>query len=211
METEPRDLYRYERELNERGVKLICGIDEVGRGALAGPLVCAGVILRADNIPEGIDDSKKLTAKKREQLYDAILKAAVGYKIIFTPIEVIDKVNILNATIMTMRRVALEMEPAPEHLLIDALRLPDITIPQTGIIKGDASSVSIGAASIIAKVARDRHMTELASSFPAYKWEKNKGYGAQVHLDALMSHGVTVHHRRSFAPVSEMVSADLFG
>lgn len=204
------DLFAYERMLTAQGRSFIVGIDEVGRGALAGPLVAAGVILDLANVPDGINDSKKLSAKKRESLSAAIIASARAYRIVFTPIVTIDSVNILNATILTMQTIVRELDPPPDHLLIDAVRLPAVTIPQTPIIKGDAKSVSIAAASIIAKVARDRHMQELAERFPEYGWEKNKGYGAKDHIAAINAHGITEHHRRSFAPVSDMLAARLF-
>ncbi|MEK6794191.1 MAG: ribonuclease HII [Spirochaetota bacterium] len=202
------DLFAYERALTADGRGRIAGIDEVGRGALAGPLVAAGVILDLDNVPLGINDSKKLSARKRETLYDAIIASARAYKIVFTPIETIDDVNILNATIMTMQAIVREMDPPPDHLLIDAVHLPAVSTPQTSIIKGDAKSVSIAAASILAKVARDRHMEELSKGFPGYGWEKNKGYGAKDHIEAIHTKGVTEHHRRTFAPVSGILETN---
>ncbi len=193
----------FETELYNRGINLIAGIDEVGRGPLVGPVVTAAVILPKNFYDERINDSKKLTEKKRELLYDVIMENALSVGIGVSSPEVIDEINILNATKKAMIEAVNNLTIKPEYLLIDAVKL-DIDIPQTSIIKGDAKSESIAAASIIAKVTRDRMMIELDQKYPMYDFKHNKGYGTKKHIDALYEYGPISEHRKSFAPVSEL-------
>ena len=196
----------YERELRAAGKSYIAGVDEVGRGPLAGPVVAACVILPEDFDVLGVDDSKKLSEKKREQLYDAILSEALAYGIGMQDNASIDEINILEATKEAMRCAIIEAEQrlrektgcGIDHILIDALTLREIAIPQTGIIKGDSASLSIAAASILAKVTRDRMMIEYDSIYPGYAFAKNKGYGTKAHYEGLQAQGMTPIHRRSF-------------
>ncbi len=176
----------------------ICGIDEVGRGPLAGPVVAAAVILPKDAEILYINDSKKLSEKKREALYEEITEKAICYGIGMESEEVIDKVNILNATYMAMRIAVSKLSVKPSILLNDAVNIPDIDIKQVGIIKGDARSVSIAAASIIAKVSRDRLMCEYDKLYPEYGFASHKGYGTEKHIAAIKKHGACALHRRSF-------------
>lgn len=196
----------YERDLRAAGKRYIAGVDEVGRGPLAGPVVAACVILPEDFDVLGVDDSKKLSEKKREQLYDAILSEALAYGIGMRDNASIDEINILEATKEAMRYAILEAEQALraktgcgiDHILIDALTLSEVAIPQTGIVKGDGASLSIAAASILAKVTRDRMMIEYDSIYPGYAFAKNKGYGTKAHYEGLQAQGMTPIHRRSF-------------
>lgn len=196
----------YERELRAAGKRYIAGVDEVGRGPLAGPVVAACVVLPEDFDVLGVDDSKKLSEKKREQLYDAILSEALAYGIGMQDNASIDEINILEATKEAMRCAIIEAEQrlrektgcGIDHILIDALTLREVAIPQTGIIKGDSASLSIAAASILAKVTRDRMMVEYDSIYPGYAFAKNKGYGTKAHYEGLQAQGMTPIHRRSF-------------
>lgn len=197
----------FETELYNNGINFIAGIDEVGRGPLVGPVVTAAVILPKDFYDERINDSKKLTEKKRELLYDVIMENALSVGIGMSSPEVIDEINILNATKKAMIEAVNNLNIKPEHLLIDAVKL-DIDIPQTSIIKGDAKSESIAAASIIAKVTRDRMMIELDKKYPMYDFKHNKGYGTKKHIEALYEYGPIKEHRKSFAPVSELTSKE---
>lgn len=193
----------YNNDNNE--INFIAGIDEVGRGPLVGPVVTAAVILPKDFYDERINDSKKLTEKKRELLYDVIMENALSVGIGISSPEVIDEINILNATKKAMIEAINNLSIKPEHLLIDAVKL-DIDIPQTSIIKGDAKSQSIASASIIAKVTRDRMMVELDKKYPMYDFKHNKGYGTKKHIEALYKYGPLKEHRKSFAPVSELTN-----
>lgn len=196
----------YERDLRAAGKRYIAGVDEVGRGPLAGPVVAACVVLPEDFDVLGVDDSKKLSEKKREQLYDVILSEALAYGIGMQDNASIDEINILEATKEAMRCAIIEAEQrlrektgcGIDHILIDALTLREIAIPQTGIIKGDSASLSIAAASILAKVTRDRMMVEYDSIYPGYAFAKNKGYGTKAHYEGLQAQGMTPIHRRSF-------------
>ena len=176
----------------------ICGIDEAGRGPLAGPVYAAAVILPNDIIIKGINDSKKLSEKKREELYDVITKEAVAWAVGYASPERIDEINILQATYEAMREAIGKLSPAPDLLLNDAVTVPEVVIPQVPIIKGDAKSVSIAAASIVAKVTRDRLMEEYDKVLPGYGFASNKGYGSAEHIKALQTLGPTPIHRRSF-------------
>lgn len=194
----------FENELYESGIKYIAGIDEVGRGPLVGPVVTAAVILPKDFYDERINDSKKLTEKKREQLYDVIMENAVSVGIGISSEDVIDDINILEATKKAMIEAVNNLSVKPEHLLIDAVNL-NVDIPQTSIIKGDAKSESIAAASIIAKVTRDRMMIELDKEHPEYDFKHNKGYGTKKHIDAIEKYGILKEHRKTFAPCNKYV------
>lgn len=188
----------YERELKNSGYNLICGADEVGRGPLAGPVVCAAVIMPEGDIIEGVDDSKKLTARKREKLDALIRERAVAYAVCRVEPQVIDEINILEATKLCMKNAVESLEISPDFVLTDGNMTLDITIPQRHVIGGDAASYSIGAASIIAKVYRDKLMDEYAALYPGYGFESNKGYGTAAHIAAIMANDLCPIHRRSF-------------
>ena len=192
----------FETELYNNGINFIAGIDEVGRGPLVGPVVTAAVILPKDFYDERINDSKKLTEKKRELLYDVIMENAISVGIGISNEDVIDEINILNATKRAMLEAVNNLNVKPEHLLIDAVKL-NTDIPQTSIIKGDAKSESIAAASIIAKVTRDRMMVELDKIHPEYDFKHNKGYGTKKHIEAIRKYGIIKEHRKTFAPCDE--------
>ena len=193
----------YEKECYARGIELIAGVDEVGRGPLAGPVVAAAVILPiACKIP-GLNDSKKIPKSKHKEIYEAVLQNAIAIGIGVKDNQVIDQVNIYEATKLAMMEAIGQLEPQPQHLLIDAMKL-DFPIPQTSIIKGDANSLSIAAASIVAKVTRDQMMEEFDKEYPGYDFAKNAGYGTANHLAGLDQLGVTPIHRRSFEPIKSM-------
>ena len=189
----------------DNGLPVIAGVDEVGRGPLCGPVTAAAVILDPANIPEGLNDSKKLTAKRREVLYDILLGCA-QVSIAHASVEEIDELNILRASHLAMERAVAGLARKPDHVLIDGNMIPrGLDISAQAVIKGDAKSVSISAASIMAKICRDRLMVDLAQQYPGYGWERNAGYPTAVHLKALQQLGVTPHHRRSFKPVYKML------
>lgn len=192
------EILTYERGLWEAGYDLIAGIDEVGRGPLAGPVVAAAVILPKECKIEGVNDSKKLSAKKREELYDIILEKAVSYGIGVVSNERIDEINILQATYEAMREALSQLKPKAEYILADAVTIPMVSTPQRGIIKGDAKSMSIGAASIVAKVYRDRMMEAYEEVYPGYGFASNKGYGAAEHIEGIRKQGITPIHRKTF-------------
>lgn len=186
------------------GATPVCGVDEVGRGPWAGPVTAAAVIFPGE-APAGLNDSKKLTAKRREALYDLILEAGI-VGVGEASVEEIDQVNILRASHLAMIRAMRALGRSPAHALIDGNRLPEgLPCPATAVIKGDGRSLSIAAASIVAKVTRDRQMANLAADHPQYGWERNAGYGVKAHADALARYGVTPHHRRSFAPIHKIL------
>lgn len=189
-------LKKYEREYS--AYAHICGIDEVGRGPLAGPVVAGAVILPKDCDILYINDSKKLSEKKREELYDVIMEGAVAVGLGYSTPERIDEINILQATYEAMREAVSKLETVPDLLLNDAVVIPEVNIRQIPIIKGDAKSISIGAASIVAKVTRDRLMVQYGEVYPEYGFASNKGYGAQTHIEALKKYGPCPIHRRSF-------------
>lgn len=189
-------LWKYEREY--ASYTYICGIDEVGRGPLAGPVVAGAVILPKECDLLYINDSKKLTEKKREELYDIIMEKAISVGIGYASPERIDEINILQATYEAMREAINKLSVSPDILLNDAVTIPEVSCKQVPIIKGDAKSISIGAASIIAKVTRDRLMVDYDTVYPQYGFASNKGYGASVHIEALKKYGPTPIHRRSF-------------
>ena len=201
------DLYVYEKELIQQGVSLIGGIDEVGRGPLVGPVVAACVILPINYKLDGLTDSKKLSQKKREEFYNILVKEAVAYGIGIIDEKVIDKINIYEATKLAMKESIKNCQVKPEHILIDAMKL-DIDIPSTSIIKGDAKSLSIAAASVIAKVTRDRMLIELDKKYPMYDFKHNKGYPTKKHLEAINKYGIIKQHRRSYAPVHEYIERE---
>ena len=198
--------WEYEERAWANGYGAVCGVDEAGRGPVAGPVCAAAVILPAGIVIEGLNDSKKLSEKKREKLFDEITGNALAWSVSLVDERVIDEINILEATKEAMTeavrnadRMLCEKRGAHlQHLLIDALTLKTVTIPQTGIVKGDAASLSIAAASIIAKVTRDRMMVEYDRVYPGYGFEKNKGYGTKAHYEGLHAQGMTPIHRRSF-------------
>ena len=194
------DNYKYELELNEKGINLIAGVDEVGRGPLIGPVVAAAVILPKDFKLEGLTDSKKLSEKKREQYYELIKEKALAIGVGIISEKRIDEINIYEATKEAMKEAINNLSVKPEHILIDAMPL-DLDIPTTSIIKGDLLSISISAASVIAKVTRDHMLYEIDKEYPMYDLKNNKGYGTKSHLLALDKYGVTKHHRMSYAPV----------
>lgn len=186
---------------------IIAGIDEAGRGPWAGPVVAAAVILDPETLPEGVRDSKKLSEKRRGEVASALWEvASIGVGV--ASVEEIDKVNILQATLLAMSRAAANLPLRPDACIVDGTIKPKLRAPAYTVVKGDAKSFSIAAASIIAKTTRDRMMRELAREFPFYAWEKNKGYGAPAHRAGLDAHGVTPHHRKSFAPIHNMLYAD---
>lgn len=193
-------LSEYEKGLYEKGHKYIAGIDEAGRGPLAGPVVAAAVILPKDCLIEGVNDSKKISEKKREKLYDEITEKAVAWGVGIVDNNVIDEINILNATRRAMHMALLDLEEKPDYILIDAEKNVDTNgIPFLPIIKGDALSISIASASIIAKVTRDRMMREYDELFPMYGFEKHKGYGTKAHIEAIKKNGLCMIHRKTFS------------
>ncbi|MBQ1988726.1 MAG: ribonuclease HII [Clostridia bacterium] len=191
--------FEYELSAKEKGYKCICGVDEAGRGPLAGPVCAAAVILPENCEIEGLNDSKKLSEKKREMLFDVICEKAVSYSIAFGSIEVIEKFNILEATFIAMNRAIDGLEVTPDFALIDGNRVPkNIKIPCETVVKGDFKSASIAAASILAKVTRDRLMEEYDEKYPEYNFKKHKGYGTKEHTELILKYGVSEVHRPSF-------------
>lgn len=199
------DLYQYEKELWKNGINLIAGMDEVGRGPLIGPVVTACVILPKDFVLEGLTDSKKLSEKKREEFYDYIMEHAISVGIGMMDEKVIDEVNIYEATKLAMYQAVEKSKVKPEHVLIDAMKLDKLEMPSTSIIKGDAKSISIAAASVIAKVTRDRMMIELDKKYPMYGFKSHKGYPTKKHIEAIKEYGLINGYRKTFKPISEMV------
>ncbi len=196
------DLYQYERELYQKGAKLIGGVDEVGRGPLIGSVVAACVVLPEDFHLEGLTDSKKLSEKKRNLFYDIIQEQALAIGVGIIDEKKIDEVNIYEATKLAMKEAIQNTNIKLDHVLIDAMPL-DISIPTTSIIKGDSKSISIAAASVIAKVTRDKMMYELDQKYPMYNLKHNKGYPTKKHLEAIQEYGITKYHRLSYGPVKE--------
>ena len=197
--------YTFEQAAVQRGLQYVAGVDEVGRGPLAGPVTAAAVILDSQSIPQGLNDSKKLTARRRAEIADDIwLMAQVA--VAHASVAEIDELNILRASHLAMQRAIDELSQRPDHVLIDGNMIPrGLKISVETIVKGDARSLSIAAASIVAKVARDRIMCALAADFPGYGWDSNAGYPSKAHKMALQSLGVTPHHRRSFKPVHNIL------
>ncbi len=192
------ELWTLENEIFDEGYTLLCGVDEAGRGPLAGPVCAAAVILPRNLELPGLDDSKKLTEKKREALFDPIREAAIGFGIAFASVEEIETLNILNATFLAMNRAIGQLSPAPELCLIDGNRNTGISFPSRCVVKGDARCADIAAASVLAKVTRDRYMIEMAEKYPEYRFEQHKGYGTALHYEALREHGPSPIHRMSF-------------
>lgn len=192
------DKLLYEKQEQEKGRFLIAGVDEVGRGPLAGPVCVACVMMPLDDIIEGVDDSKKISEKKREQLFEEIKEKAICYSIQMVNEQIIDEINILEATKLAMKNAIESMDVKPDVVLVDAISKLDVDAEIRGIIKGDALSYSIGCASILAKVTRDRFMCDLAKEYPEYGFEKHKGYGTKQHIEALKEYGPCVYHRLSF-------------
>ena len=197
----------YEKELYAQGIQLIAGVDEVGRGPLAGPVVAAAVILPENCKIPGLNDSKKIPKSKHQAIYQAVLDQALSVGIGVKDNQVIDQVNIYEATKLAMLEAIQELDQQPQHLLIDAMKL-DLPISQTSIIKGDANSLSIAAASIVAKVTRDQMMAAYDQEYPGYDFGQNAGYGTTKHLEGLEKYGVTPIHRRSFEPTKSMTNFD---
>lgn len=192
------DLWILENEIYGEGFRLLCGVDEAGRGPLAGPVCAAAVILPRGLEIEGLNDSKKLTEKKREELYGVICKEALSFGIAFATVEEIEERNILGATFLAMNRALEQLDPQPELALIDGNRNTGILVPSRCVIKGDAKCADIAAASILAKVTRDRYMLEQAKLYPEYRFEQHKGYGTKLHYEALREYGPSPIHRMSF-------------
>ena len=198
MKTEAPDLWLYEHEAAREGFACVCGVDEAGRGPLCGPVVAAACILPAGVVPEGLNDSKKLTAKKRDALFDEICRVAVAYSIADASVAEIDELNILEADLLAMRRAIAGLQVPADFALIDGNIARDFPIPARAVIHGDAISPSIAAASILAKVTRDRACLELDRQYPQYGIAKHKGYGTKAHMDALRQYGPSPIHRKKF-------------
>ena len=192
------DMLAYEKDYAAQGYRHICGVDEAGRGPLAGPVCAAAVIFPEGVMIEGVNDSKKLTEKKRELLFDTIREQALAYSIAWASVEEIEKINILQAAMLAMKRAVEGLHIAADFALIDGNRTPDLSIPCTAVVKGDALSHSIAAASILAKVSRDRLMKDLARQYPQYGFEKHKGYGTKYHIEQIQQYGICDIHRPSF-------------
>lgn len=188
----------YENKVIKNGYKAVCGVDEAGRGPLAGPVCAAAVILPANTIIDGVNDSKKLTEKKREELFDIIKETAISYSVAFASVEEIENFNILNATMLAMKRAVEGLDVNADYAIIDGNKLPQLDIPCEYIIKGDAKSMSIASASILAKVSRDRLLYKYAQEYPQYRFDKHKGYGTKLHIQALKEFGPCPYHRKSF-------------
>lgn len=193
-----KNMLEIEDKLYSEGYNFVCGVDEAGRGPLCGPVVAAAVILPKDEYIEGVNDSKKLTEKKREKLYDDIMKKAVAVSIGISDVDVIEKVNILNATKLAMKQAIEKLSIKPDYVLIDGNQMIDINIKAETVVSGDAKSESIAAASIIAKVTRDRMLIEFDKKYPEYGFAKHKGYGTKSHIEAIQKYGLTDIHRSSF-------------
>lgn len=193
-----KNMLEIENNLYNQGYKYICGVDEAGRGPLCGPVVAAAVILPKDICIEGVNDSKKLSEKKREKLYDDIMTRALAVGVGISDVDVIEKVNILNATKLAMIQAINNLQITPDYVIVDGNQKIDITIPLDTVIKGDAKSESIACASIIAKVTRDRMLLKYDKAYPEYGFSKHKGYGTKLHIEAIKKYGITPIHRPSF-------------
>ncbi|MDE6659983.1 MAG: ribonuclease HII [Eubacterium sp.] len=192
------DWLLYENEAKSKGYNIICGVDEAGRGPLAGPVFAAAVVLPEGHIIEGVNDSKKLSEKKRDMLYDKIIEECVCYAVGTATEKEIDEINILQATFLAMKRAVDGLEIKPNLALVDGNRVPPLDCEVETIVKGDGKSASIAAASIIAKVSRDRYMLELAKQYPQYEFERHKGYPTKLHYEKIYEHGISDVHRKSF-------------
>ena len=190
--------YSFEKEIMQQGYSVVCGIDEAGRGPLCGPVCAAACILPVDLEIEGLNDSKKISEKKRDQLYDIIKEKAIAYAVAFSTVEEIDSINILNATLLAMRRAVSSLSVTPDFLLIDGNCAKGFDIPARAVVKGDANVPSIAAASILAKVTRDRLCAEIDKEYPEYGIAKHKGYGTKEHMEMIRKHGISPIHRKSF-------------
>ncbi len=189
----------FDEQWRNQGISLLCGVDEAGRGPLAGPVCAAAVIFRSGEVPAGLNDSKKLSEKKREQLFDVICETAYAYGIAYASVEEIEELNILQATFLAMRRAVAAMGVSPDFVLVDGNRVPpQLNVPAQAVIGGDALSASIGAASVLAKVSRDRYMLKLDKQYPQYLFARHKGYGTVLHYECIERHGISPVHRRSF-------------
>lgn len=188
----------YEQNAELKGYKAICGVDEAGRGPLAGPVCAAAVILQPDTVIDGVNDSKKLSERKREALFDVIKETAVSYCVAYASVEEIESINILNATMLAMKRAVEGLDVKADYAMIDGNKMPPLDIDGETIIKGDAKSMSIACASILAKVSRDRILYEYAKEYPQYQFDKHKGYGTAVHREAILKYGPCPYHRMSF-------------
>ena len=213
--SDQQNLYKFEEELYDKQIELVCGVDEVGRGPLAGPVVVAACIMPPLLRIKGINDSKKLSEKKREELYKIIVKEAIAYNVVFVSEKEIDELNIYQATKKGMLEAIKGLKVEPQHVLIDAMPLGELELPHTSIIHGDALSASIAAASILAKVTRDHFMEKMDVKYPNYGFKRHKGYCTKAHVEALEKYGPCAIHRKTFAPVSKyftkQLSLDLFG
>lgn len=192
------DWLEYENTAYADGYEIVCGVDEAGRGPLAGPVYAAAVILPKGHIIEGVNDSKKLSEKKRDELFDKVIDECAAYSVGIATEQEIDEINILQATFLAMRRAVEGLTVKPDIALIDGNKTPGLVIAQRAIIKGDGKSANIAAASIIAKVSRDRYMLEMAEKYPEYQFEKHKGYGTKLHYEMLEKYGVSPIHRKTF-------------
>ena len=192
------ELWTLENEIYDEGFTLLCGVDEAGRGPLAGPVCAAAVMLPRGHVIEGLNDSKKLTEKRRGELFDVIRSESVSYGIAFASVEEIETLNILGATFLAMNRAIMQLSPAPELALIDGNRTKGIEVPARCVVKGDSKCADIAAASVLAKVTRDRYMLEMAEKYPQYRFEQHKGYGTKLHYDMLREYGPSPIHRMSF-------------
>ena len=213
--SDQENLYKYEEELYDEHIELVCGVDEVGRGPLAGPVVVAACIMPPFLRIKGINDSKKLTEKKREELYKIIVKEAIAYNVVYISEKEVDELNIYQATKKGMLEAIKGLKVAPQYVLIDAMPLGELETPHKSIIHGDALSASLAAASILAKVERDHFMEKMDVKYPNYGFKRHKGYCTKAHVEALEKYGPCAIHRKTFAPVSKyftkQLSLDLFG
>lgn len=192
------DWLSYENSAYEKGFLRVCGVDEAGRGPLAGPVCAAAVVLPRGVILEGVNDSKKLTEKKREELFDVIIKEALDWSVAFAAVEEIEEINILNAAMLAMKRAVEGLEKGADFAIIDGNKTPPIDIACEAVVKGDGKSMSVAAASILAKVSRDRILRQYAIDYPQYGFDKHKGYGTKLHIEALKKYGPCEIHRPSF-------------
>ena len=192
------ELYLYDKAL-KTDFPLLCGVDEAGRGPLCGPVCCAAVVLRDDFVCEEINDSKKISEKKREKLFDVIIENAVSYSIVFVDPKTIDEINILNASLSGMKQAVKQLNLTPDLVIVDGNKVPpEIEVETKAVVKGDAKSLSIAAASILAKVSRDRYMEKLHEQYPQYRLDKHKGYPTKLHYELIAEHGIQDFYRRSF-------------
>lgn len=196
--SEDENYFEIEEKLLNEGYRFICGVDEAGRGPLAGPVFAAAVVMDRKRIIEGVRDSKKLTPKKREKLFDEIIKESIAYSVAMVDSKIIDEININNATFLAMKNAIENLKIEPDIVLVDGYEIPNMGFNQMAIIKGDRKSYSIACASILAKVSRDRYIVEISSKYPVYKFEKHKGYGTKEHIEILQKYGPCEIHRISF-------------